>query len=445
MSPLFSFFFFIISATIGPAISYGKLYLFHLSFLPLIGSLWSYRQQIPVYLSSLRDSPVLIALFVWCLWLLLSLSWSLSLSAGIRQLMILAMGLSIMLALWGFIQNQIRLQQVFKLLVWLFCIEISLAILESITPWHLPISVHSPLSIWFGRAGAYPDAFVPTGFRWNPNHFALTLLILLPFFLCWQQRIIATLGTLIVILLMIQTQSRGVLLAVPLVFAAYIGLYHRQYLKITGLIVGLSGMGFYVNWQVNDQPAWVNIKQHITAVYHFKDYKLPTNNQHLSLSADQSVCETWFHEDTLCQFKSLIIRKQLADNAWQGLLQSQGRGQGAGSETVWHAQHKRPLTESIRATHHFWLQILLEGGVLALLCFGFAYIYSFWQVYQLSRQQQSLNADDFCLQTYLAQALSLAFIGFSIGGISASGVFYFSPLWLMWGLAVSLSKPRLFN
>ena len=92
----------------------------------------------------------------------------------------------------------------------------------------MPISSYSPYAFLFGKEpinfSAEDMLFLnspftpPTGFHWNTNDLAITMIIALPFFLCNKKNYIKVLGILSISTIIVMTSSRAVFLGLILIF-----------------------------------------------------------------------------------------------------------------------------------------------------------------------------------------------------------------------------------
>lgn len=214
--------FFLISAVIGVAISYSKLYLFHFALMLLIFALIKIKiSNLKFKLPKLPTNLHYIFYFMF-IWYLLSLFWSIKIEYTVIYLFYITCGIFIVLTLIYYIKNIEIQNKVFKILSIVFIIEIIFSLLEAFTSFRLPISPFSNYVTYFGREIKIGDldndiiTFLmqsPTGFQWNPNNLALTFLIVSPFFLLHSNNWIKSLGVFSILILIIMSGSRGVFIS----------------------------------------------------------------------------------------------------------------------------------------------------------------------------------------------------------------------------------------
>ena len=81
---------------------------------------------------------------------------------------------------------------------------------------------------------------------------------------------------------------------------------------------------------------------------------------------------------------------------------------------------------------NFWIEILVEGGViffsLMIVWYGSIII----NLYKISRLGSNNEIK------YYASALVLTMIGFIPAAVAASSTIYFFPMWIMFGMAIAV-------
>ena len=109
--------------------------------------------------------------------------------------------------------------KIFKFLKFFFIIELLIAVLESFILFKMPISRYSSLSAYFGKEPQQltKDDIIfnlinsspPTGFHWDTNELALSMVLIYPFFLCYKKITAKSLKKSIVMII-IMSASRAV-------------------------------------------------------------------------------------------------------------------------------------------------------------------------------------------------------------------------------------------
>jgi len=204
--------FFIVSAVIGVAVSYSKLYLFHISYIMLFGYLVVHYDRFNIK-KTIRDNYVYFSFFLFFFfWYGISIIWTISsITHYMKYLFYILMGVSISTVMIIYINSRKRLDLTFKALSMIFIIEILLSILEIHPDFQLPISPHSSLVHYFGRSGdnIITLSTVPTGFNWNQNDLGVVLVLIAPFIFFYKNIILKAGLSIILFIVVLKTGSFG--------------------------------------------------------------------------------------------------------------------------------------------------------------------------------------------------------------------------------------------
>ena len=113
------------------------------------------------------------------------------------------------------------------------------------------------------------------------------------------------------------------------------------------------------------------------------------------------------------------------------MKETYGLGVGAGGSIA--VQEKIGGVDGrITSMHNFWLELIVDAGIILSFFFFLWYISLTWNLYKLGIQS---NNEEF---RYLGRSFSLCMIIFVPAAISASSVIYFLPMWLMLGFAIAI-------
>jgi teichuronic acid biosynthesis protein TuaE len=404
------------TAIIGVGISYSNLYLYHVVLIGIFFYFILYIKQnnYRLTLPAGRQYPLfLIGMLVWYF---LSLFWSINKLYTLQYLFYLICGISLSLVVVWYGTNEERLRRIFSIAAAIFLLEMVFSLLESLTSFRLPISPYSSVVQFFGRTSTIETSLnnssllplikSPTGFQWNPNDLAITLALGLPFFLFSRKTVIKIFGVVAIIFLVMATASRAVFVALGLMFIVYFLFYRKQVSTI--LLVVVLALGFFKSVDVlknSENPRISEVAHAVDAIQ--------------SLLTDDVVIG-----------ESISIRRELIENGIQALKTTYGWGVGAGG-SVAVQEAVGGVDGRITSMHNFWVEIMVDGGVVFFLVFMSWYISLVWNLLWISRSERSfLN--------YCASAVSLALIGFIPAAISASSVVYLLPMWVMFGLAMAV-------
>ena len=166
------------------------------------------------------------------IWYSLSIFWSVNKIYTLQYLFYIVCGAGLVICMVETINSEKKLIRAVKLASIVFCIEIFFSLLESVTSFRLPVSPFSDIVGIFGREQSLQlslDSFAipsviqpPTGFQWNPNDLAITMALLIPFFLFQERALFKWVGIISLCIVILMTSSRTVVLAIGLLFLIYL-------------------------------------------------------------------------------------------------------------------------------------------------------------------------------------------------------------------------------
>lgn len=406
---------FFITASLGLGISYGKIYLFHFVFGALF---FLYFTGYFKSLSCSKPSDFHKMMAVMAGWFALSIIWSWDRWASLLYLVYITIGAGIVFVAVNYSRNLQRQEKIFRALACIALIELTAAFLESTGFFRLPVSPYSNYVHVFGREMGVDTSMeqdilatylnLPTGFEWNPNNLGAKMVILLPFFLLMRPSWWRRCGLLGVMSVVVLSGSRGALLAALFVVAMYVLLYRRFNLRfMLYLVIGAIALACTIR---------------------FLDVKF--------LTEAFTAFVVYLSMESLDPTASIGIRQQLMLNGLDALLGTYGLGIGGGADLKMQEMYNNTFyggmaEKQILSMHNFWVEILVNGGVLFFVVFIAWYIALTWRLYRISKR-----ASDVTLR-YYASSSALALAGFSLASISASSVIYFFPMWLLFGFSIA--------
>ena len=104
-------------------------------------------------------------------------------------------------------------------------------------------------------------------------------------------------------------------------------------------------------------------------------------------------------------------------------------GVGAGNaETVVREQQGY---EGVANLHNWWLEVLVDTGVIGLVLFGALYVFMLVGTLRVARRTH-----DPWLR-YMGLSGSLALLGFLVGSLGPSTAIHFAPMWITFGLCLT--------
>ena len=411
---------FIGTAYLGVSVSYGDIYLFHIAFifLILIKIYELKRNNYQMIFSSKSKNHIYIFLLI-LFWYSTSLFWSIDLLLGLKYLFYLICGFSISASIITYSDHIKRLNKLFNILIVLFSIELIIAFFESFTNFRMPISSYSSIATIFNKEPVNYSEFdniisysifsPPTGFRWNTNDFSICSIIALPFFLTSKKITVKFLGIIAITILVTLTGSRAVFLSLILIYSLYLFIIKKRLITL-GLIWSFSILLIFgmINLSESDNPRLNEVANSINAGIMY-------------LKGDFDVSG------------SLMWRRELIENGLSSFFDSFGLGIGAGS-TVANQQIIGPVAGRFTSMHNFWIEILVEGGLIIAAIIFSSLISMVFSLFRISK-----TCDNQIIK-YYSSSLFLSLLGFVPAAIAASSTIYFFPMWILFGLSISVIR-----
>ena len=225
---------FIAAAAVGVGVSYGPFYAAHIALLALATFIgWELirakgRLALPRLPTNLH--LLLAGMFYWYA---LGMIWSIAPSDTARYLYYIAYGSVIVIVIVYTATDARRLSLILRVVSGVYFCNMTIALLESFTPFRWPISPLSNLAPYFGRSMTL-DALrfdvttlavvehFPTGFEWNPNNLATVMNLALPFVLFNPRRLVRWLGSALILVVIVMATSKANFLAFMLMLALYL-------------------------------------------------------------------------------------------------------------------------------------------------------------------------------------------------------------------------------
>jgi teichuronic acid biosynthesis protein TuaE len=328
-------------------------------------------------------------------------------------------GLAIIITLIYYATDIKTQENVFNILSIVFIIEIILSLLESFTSFRLPVSPFSQYVTYFGRNIKIYDEFnsdiisiilqSPTGFQWNPNNLAVTMLIISPFFLLHSNNKIKYLGIISILTLIVTSGSKAVFISFVFMLFLYIVFLNKK-----RLIIFLSTLPLII----------------VLLLINLEGLKTNENEKIREIASSFDALILYFDDNT-DNANSIGVRQQLIINGLAALKDSNYLGVGGGGSMVVQENYGDINGFNLTSMHNFWIEMLVESGVFFTIIFFMWYIYIIIKLYLIGIYTKHVQLK------YHAQALFLAMSAFLLGAVSASSVIYLLPMWLMFGFAIA--------
>lgn len=351
------------------------------------------------------------------IWYALTMLWSPSKALTLTYLGYILLGSILAIIIIHYSKNLTMLNNVALVLCGIFCVDIFIGLLEFLTDFRWPLSAYSQYACLFGRELGYDPNWssttlyalstLPTGFHWNPNNFATVMNILLPFFLFHQKRMIKIFGSILIVILIIATSSRANIITALLIIGLYLLFYNRKR-GIVSLYVIVTAICICSLLVINIPSVGESF----------------THNKVVSESLNAFDALRVFLTEDQTEPTSIGIRQLLVKEGINAIKDSYGLGLGGGASRL-------IKVGDIENMHFFWLEIVVEAGILFAFLFFIWYVSIVFSLYKISKVCQDSKIK------YYASASNLSLIGFILGAISASSTIYMLPMWILYGFAIS--------
>ncbi|HMK93714.1 MAG TPA: O-antigen ligase family protein, partial [Thermoleophilia bacterium] len=362
-------------------------------------------------LPRLGPRHIVLLFAAWFAWLVVALLWAPVPADGFRYLAILFAEFVLMAVVAGAGDDLRRLRFVVYSLAAGYCLAVLVGAGEAITGRHLQSS-----------AGAHGGKrHIATGFFYNPNDLATFIAIAWPFLLfgllfsrrLWQKGVLLLFMALGLFALA-YTGSRSGMIGVALTTLLTGGfVVVRRWVRHRGLIVAAAVIALVVSVGIA-----FNTSQS-AVLRQFQVQSLDTSAQKAQQSGGNSAT---------ARFGLTHAGLHVAADYW-----FMGVGPGNAENQV----RLQPGTPSNFANlHDWWLEVFVVGGVPALIL----YVLIYAALLAASFRAAAHSGDRFTRIT--AAATGIALIGYVVGSLGPSTVLTFTPMWVLFGLAIALARRR---
>ena len=229
----------------------------------------------------------------------------------------------------------------------------------------------------------------------------------LPFFLCSRKSLLKIFGIASVTLIVAMTASRAAFLATLLIYFLYL-LFVKKRIGTLFLIWFTSFGIFWIMNQLSESsnPRINEIANSVDAV-----------RLYLTGNVDIGGSLEW--------------RRELVVNGLRAFIDTNGIGLGAGG-SVANQEIIGPVAGRFTSMHNFWIELLVEGGLIVALLTPIWLISAILKLFKISRSSNNENIK------YYSESLFLSLMSFIPAAIAASSTIYFFPMWIMFGFSISV-------
>ena len=203
------------------------------------------------------------------------------------------------------------------------------------------------------------------------------------------------------------TASRAVFIALLLIFTTYLFLIKK---RIGTLIL-----------------IWFSIASLFFGMFQLRNSENPRINE----LANSLQAVVLYFSGELDLSGSLEWRRQLINNGLDAYTKTYGLGLGAGGSTA-NQEMAGPVAGRFTSMHNFWVEFFVEASIFISLIFFLWIINIAVKLLVISRK----SLDDKI--KYYSQSLFLSLIGLVPAAVAASSTVYFFPMWIVFGLSISV-------
>ncbi len=383
----------------GFYITAGRISLFIFLYLFLF-TFFLYRGKVSI---NIKVGRYLLFFALWFLWAVVSLFWTSLTVNTARHIEALVIGTLLIIFSLLFLSTEDGIKSIHRLWIISTVVFIGIGIWESATGMHL---TGSREAAWVGIRETYPSAVF-----WGPNVFATFLCLSFPFIfvlLGFLRPLAKLLGATLILtsfyfITLVGSRANIVafLIGACLIFLLPGVRTRFKSMATTLVVVGMivfSGYTFLSPAMSSNFDLFKTIPQQITSVK----------------SEDPST----------------RIRMNLVRNGLIFLRDSHFLGVGAGSFEYWIAEAHLYYVGGITNAHNWWLEILVDYGVVIFALFLVFYIGLLWNLFHICRQSKNEILKAISLATFIS------LVEFSIASESASGLSREYFVWLLFATAL---------
>lgn len=413
-----------------PLTSRYQIYYFHIALFILTVSMFvSFLKNRGTWqLRNLAANKYVLFLTIFIVYMILSLAWVSSRSAAIKYMVDYAIMICFLLAVYRFNKRPETLRQSLKLLFYATVLILVIGSFE-MAAIRMPIRNIFSDNGWFVKGPFYLQT-IPTVFFYNPNNYAVYLVLFVAFLVpaivfikSKPVKWLLTLIQLVTLMNIVFSTSRTSWITMYLVLAGFILFFafHREKKRaLSAFKIGL--ITFVVFYALSNVPA--------LTVYYGKFNDTPILNM-LSLHAKKTapnVPLVDYGGDGSVNERYTIIRDVL-----QGVF-VKGHWYGFGVDNTTRYLGRMGNTQGITNVHSLWFEILGDFGILMFLYLIYIYLSMLWDLLKVYLVAKRSAPDG--LLAYLSVSLIAAMGGFIFLAFAPSSVINFSQMWLLYGLTV---------
>lgn len=396
-----------------------QLYLFHIIFfllLSLILLTFLLKGKIKIKMKNVKF--YFYFFLVWFLWILISFLWANDKSLAVKFTLIYIIVFSFLWVIVFYNKDKNIFKCTLKVLFFISLLALLIGTLEAFTNFRLPVSPYFDID---GHSFdvAQQISVTPTSFFYNPNNYAVFLVLFLPFILFGieyisskKKKIVFFLIAFLIVINVIMTDSRINILSCVFVLLIYLlfsllrgGFSFSKTLKYFFIFLAMMPLVFFL---INSNDYLKNRFE--DAIYVIdsilsKKYILDRGGDSLSIR--------------MTILKKIIFPPSSFDFLF---------GFGVGNSRDYLREQNLP--RQIIDPHNWWLEILGDFGFIFFLwylIFFISLLRSLWKIIKRRKER---------FITFTASSCFFSLLGFTISSMGPSSVAYFFPHWILMGISI---------
>lgn len=409
-----------------------NIYYFHIAmFILALTMSISFMKRRPLpKLKDIYSNRYILFLFVFIVYMLLSLVWVENRSIALRYIVNYGVMVWFMLAVYTFNPNRDKAKETLKVLLYSTILVLIIGTFEMMAI-RIPIENGFTRGGWY-EVGPYYLQTIPTVFFYNPNNYGVFLIMVMSFALpfvaykhtkgkiglFWAIQLIALLN-------LIFSTSRTTYLVMLLTVIGFIVffIFTREWYKFRRTIV-LGMATLIVFYGLSFMPG--------LSIYYGKFNETPLVKL---FSINKKVV---VNEQPIAQFGeagSTSERWTTIVDIVDGVV-NQGHLQGFGVNNTGLYLEKMGNTHGTVNPHSLWFEVLGDFGLGIFIYFIVIYLSLLWSLLKVYRK--SIKNGAYGLTSYLTVSLIGALGGLILSAFAPSSVISFPQMWLLFGLSASV-------
>lgn len=399
----------VVSALFGYALSFYSVYFFH-----LVIALFFIYTLIASKGLSIRTLKIVYPVLIFFLFSAITLLWVENIELGLINLFYIFCGFFAVVFSVLSSKNGENLKKIYKVLVFIATINFIIGFCESLGLFRLPMSPYSQYASFFGYKESDLNEFYtfqvdsilskPTGFNGNPNTFGFVFILTFPF-LFFYNKYSKYFSLIFVIFFNFYLQSRGVFIASIIFFLVFSFLnFRKNFFYFLILIFGALLFIPFFN-------------------YDFTDLRISS-----SFESIQTGFNNILNKNVDLYSNSTDVRASVYTLGIINLIENPILGLGLGGIQNILLNMNSP----IQSFHFYFLEVLINYGIVFYLFFMVFYIKLILNVYRVSlRIVDKVNKN-------ISLSIFYALVIMPFASIAPSSIVYNLTAWTVVGLALSI-------